>query len=166
MTANVASTAAKGIPITVTIGEPAPPFELYDQNLNLVALESLAGAKALVVFIPSPFTATCDAESCTIRDNLGSLSTLGAGVVVITTHAVTTNARWADENGFDFPVLSDYWPHGEVARTYETFSEKGGVAYRSTFVLDEQGVVRDKVATSSIGLAREFDAYTAALAAF
>ena len=85
---------------------------------------------------------------------------------MITTHAVPTNHRWAEENGFRFPVLSDYWPHGEVARAYGTFSERGGVAYRSTFVLDAAGVVRDVVRTESMGIAREFEAYTAALAAF
>jgi alkyl hydroperoxide reductase subunit AhpC len=62
-------------------------------------------------------------------------------------------------------VLADYWPHGEVARAYGTFSERGGVAYRSTFVLDEVGNVRDIVASDSIGTARDFDAYTRALAA-
>jgi peroxiredoxin len=152
--------------MTVAIGAPAPQFELYDQDLSLISVESLQGSKALVVFIPFPFTGICDGETCLIRDNLAGLSDLGAGAVIVTTHAVSTNKHWAEENGFDFPVLSDYWPHGEVARAYGTFSEKGGVAYRSTFVLDETGVVRDIVATDSIGTAREFDAYLGALASF
>jgi peroxiredoxin len=151
--------------MAVSIGSPAPPFELYDQDLNLVSIESLHGRKGLLVFIPSPFTGICDGETCMIRDNLTGLSELGAGVVIITTHAVPTNKHWAEENGFDFPVLSDYWPHGEVARAYGTFSERGGVAYRSTYVLDEAGVVRDVVATESIGIGREFEAYVKALAA-
>ncbi len=152
--------------MAVAVGSPAPQFELYDQDRNLVSDASFRGRKALVVFIPFPFTGICDGESCLIRDNLAGLSDLGAGAVIITTHAVSTNKHWAEENSFDFPVLSDYWPHGEVAREYGTFSEKGGVAYRSTFVLDETGVVRDIIATDSIGVAREFEAYTAALAGF
>jgi len=152
--------------MTVEIGSPAPSFELFDQDRNLVSLESLRGNKGLIVFMPFPFTGICDGESCLIRDRLASLNDVGAEVVVITTHAVPTNKHWAEENGFEFPVLSDYWPHGEVARAYGTFSERGGVAYRSTFVVDGDGLLREKIASDSLGTPREFEAYTSALTAF
>ena len=121
--------------------------------------------KSLVVFIPFPFTGICDGEVCAIRDDLASLSDLDARVIVITCHARPTNAKWATENGMDFPVLSDFWPHGEVARAYGVFDERVGVANRTTFVLDAEGVVRDVVSSDSLGTAREHDAYAAALEA-
>jgi peroxiredoxin len=149
--------------MTAAIGSPAPRFELIDQSRNPVSLDSLKGSKSLVVFIPFPFTGNCDSEACAIRDQLSTLSGLDARVVVITCHAVPTAKRWADENGFEFPVLSDFWPHGEIAKAYGAFNEERGVANRYTFVLDEDGIVRDIVNTDSLGVAREFDSYVEAL---
>jgi peroxiredoxin len=146
------------------VGNPAPAFELLDQDKNPVSLESLRGSKTLIVFIPFPFTGMCDAESCTIRDNLSALTGLDAKVVVITVHASSVAKKWADEYGFEFPVLADFWPHGETARAYGAFNDDRGAANRYTFVLDADGVVREVIHTESLGIAREFDAYTEALA--
>jgi peroxiredoxin len=148
----------------MTVGNPAPAFELRDQDKNLVSLESLQGKKTLVVFIPFPFTGICDTETCTIRDNLSSLNDLDANVVIITVHAVPVAKKWAEENGFTFPVLSDYWPHGETAKAYGAFNDTVGAANRYTFVLDADGVIREVINTESPGIHREFDSYVEALA--
>jgi len=145
------------------VGSPAPAFELTDQSRNPVSLDSLRGANSLIVFIPFPFTGNCDNEACAIRDQLATLNGLEARVVVITCHAVSTTKRWADENGLEYPVLSDFWPHGEVARAYGAFNEDRGVANRFTFVLDAAGIVREIINTDSLGVAREFDRYVEAL---
>ena len=147
------------------IGEPAPAFQLPDQEGSPTSLTDLVGSKVLVVFIPFPFTGICDGEVCAIRDDLASLSDLDARVIVITCHARPTNAKWATEHGMDFPVLSDFWPHGEVARAYGVFDERVGVANRTTFVLDPEGIVREIIASDSLGTAREHDAYATALEA-
>ena len=151
--------------MTVAVGDAAPAFELLDQNKNPVSLESLKGTNTLLVFIPFPFTGICDNEACLIRDNLAALKDLDANVVIITVHAVSVANKWATENGFEFPVLSDYWPHGVTAQAYGAFNEDRGMANRYTFVLDADGVVREIINTDSLGTAREFDAYTEALAA-
>lgn len=151
--------------MAATIGQPAPRFTLPDQNGEPAPLVDLAGSKTLVVFIPFPFTSICDGEVCAIRDDLVDLSDLEARVVVVTCHAPPTNARWADEHGFDFPVVSDFWPHGEVSREYATFNEKMGVANRTTFVIDADGIIRQIIASGSLGTAREHDEYAEALAA-
>ena len=146
------------------VGNPAPAFELSDQDKNLVSLESLKGTKTLLVFIPFPFTGICDDEGCALRDNLNALNDLDAQVVVITVHAFSVAKKWADEYGFDFRVLSDFWPHGETAKAYGAFNEDRGVANRYSFVLDADGVVREVINTESLGIAREVEAYTEALA--
>ncbi|MFQ5553848.1 MAG: redoxin domain-containing protein [Acidimicrobiia bacterium] len=151
--------------MSAEIGTRAPGFELPSQDRELVSLESLRGKKTLVVFIPFPFTGICDGELCTIRDHLSALIDLDANVVAITCHAVPTIKHWSDENGFGFAVLSDFWPHGDVARAYGAFNEALGCANRHTFVLDADAIVRDRIKTDELGTAREFDAYTAALAA-
>lgn len=145
------------------IGSPAPDFALVDQSRNSIGLDDFRGKKTLLVFIPFPFTGICDSEACAIRDNMSNLDALGANVAVITTHAAPTNKQWAEAEGFGFPVLSDFWPHGEVARAYGAFNDALGVANRATYVLDEDAVVRHVIATDSLGTAREFDAYMEAL---
>jgi peroxiredoxin (alkyl hydroperoxide reductase subunit C) len=147
------------------IGQPAPSFDLLDQNRNHVTLDDLKGRRTMVMFIPFPFTANCDNEGCALRDGLGYVESLDANVVIITAHALPTVIKWVDEFGFTFPVLSDYWPHGEVAKAYGTFSEERGVATRSSYILDADGIVRDIIATDSLGVAREHDVQMAALAA-
>jgi peroxiredoxin len=146
------------------IGTKAPDFTLYDQNKEQVSLSDLAGHNSLIVFIPFPFTGHCDNEGCAIRDGLGGLESIDAKVVVITDHAVPVNAKWAADNGFDFPVLSDFWPHGEATRAYGAFNDNLGAANRVTYVLDAGGVIRDVIATKSLAIPREYELYGQALA--
>lgn len=146
------------------IGRPAPHFELVDQSKQPVSLADFRGNKTMIVFIPFPFTGICDAEGCALRDGLGQLEAMDANVVVITAHAAQTNAKWAADNDFTFPILSDYWPHGEVARAYGAFNEDVGAATRSTYILDADGIVRDVIATENLGIQREHDAQVEALA--
>ncbi len=150
--------------MATTVGSPAPAFTLKDQDRNDVSLADFAGKKTLVVFIPFPFSGICQAELCAVRDNLSRLNDLDANVVVITCNTIHVHKKWADEQGFGFPVLSDYWPHGAVAQAYGCFDDKIGVATRSTYVLDADGVVREIVATGAITEARDLESYTAALA--
>jgi peroxiredoxin len=149
----------------LAIGTKAPDFTLYDQNKEQVSLSDLVGHNSLIVFIPFPFTGHCDNEGCAIRDGLGSLESIDAKVVVITDHAVPVNAKWAADNGFDFPVLSDFWPHGEATRAYGAFNDILGAANRVTYVLDADGVIRNVIATESLGIPREYELYGQALAA-
>ncbi len=146
------------------VGTKAPDFSLPDQNRNPVSLGDLKGSKALVVFIPFPFTGTCEGELCMIRDNIGRLEELDAKVVVISCDTLPANRKWAEENGFGFPILSDFWPHGDVTRSFAAFNENVGAANRVTYVLDAEGVIHTAVATDSLGVAREFELYTEALA--
>ncbi|HLE39318.1 MAG TPA: redoxin domain-containing protein [Acidimicrobiia bacterium] len=149
--------------MVATIGSPAPSFELRDTEGNTVSLESLRGRKSLIVFIPFPFSSTCEGELCTIRDRHAELNDLDANVMAITTDTTFSNAEWSKKNGFRFPVLSDFWPHGAVTEAYGAFDPRVGAANRSTYVLDAAGVVRAIVATESRKFAREFDAYVKAL---
>ncbi len=116
----------------LSIGTPAPNFSLFDQNREEVSLGDLKGSKALIVFIPFPFTGHCDNEGCQLRDGLAELAEVDAKVVVITAHAVPTNAKWAAENDFTFPVLAHFWPHGDVIKAYDAFNEVLGSAIRSS----------------------------------
>lgn len=150
--------------MAVEIGDAAPDFTLKDQKGEEVGLGDLKGEKSLVVFMPFAFSSTCLGELCTIRDNLQGLENLGAKVVVITCDSVFTNRAWTEENGFNFPILSDFWPHGQVSAAYGAFNQRSGGAFRSTYVLDGGGTVRDIVKTESTAIPREFERYGEALA--
>ncbi len=150
----------------LAIGSPAPEFTLLDTRKAPFGLAQTRGRKTLIVFIPFPFTGICDGEACTLRDHFADLNALDANVVIITTYPYPANKRWAAENGFAFPVLSDFWPHGEVSRRYGVFNEERGCANRATFVLDADGIVREIVASASLGTPREYAAYVAALGKF
>lgn len=150
--------------MAAAVGSPAPQFTLFDQNRNPVALESLKGRKTLVVFIPFPFTGVCDGELCDLRDNMQQFNSMDAHVVVITTSPLPVNAKWAADQGFEFPVLSDFWPHGVTATAYGCFNDKLGVAMRSTYILDEDGIVRDIISSEAFGTPRPISSYSESLA--
>ena len=151
--------------MTAAIGSPAPAFELRNTDKSPYSSENLKGHKSLVVFIPFPFTGNCEAELCMLRDQRAKLNELDANVVAITCDTPFANGAWADQNGFEFPILSDFWPHGAVAQAYGAFNEMTGSANRYTFVLDADGIVRDIINTESLGVTREFELYTQALSA-
>jgi alkyl hydroperoxide reductase subunit AhpC len=71
---------------------------------------------------------------------------------------------FADQHGFTFPLLSDFWPHGAVASAYGVLSDRVGIALRGTFLVDKEGVVRWSV-VNDIPDARDIDDYKAAIAA-
>lgn len=149
--------------MSAAIGAPAPAFSLPDPAKEIVSLDDFKGRKTLVVFIPFPFTGNCEAELCTLRDHLADLNELDANVVAISCDTPFANGAWSKQNGFGFPVLSDFWPHGETCQAYGAFNEATGSANRWTFVLDAEGVVREIIATESLGITREYDAYVEAL---
>ena len=147
------------------IGSLAPNFTLLDPAGEVFSSESLRGRKSLVVFIPFPFTGTCEGELCALRDHLADLNDLDANVVAITCDTRFANGKWSEINRFGFPVLSDFWPHGAAARAYGSFNEKTGSANRITYVLDLDGVVSDIIDSGSLGTPREYDEYVRALRA-
>ena len=146
-----------------TVGQKAPDFKLKDQKNQDVSLEDLKGHKALVVFIPHPFTGICESEVCALRDDASALAGLDAKVVVITNYPRPALNEWATKLGVEFPLLSDFWPHGDVAREYGSFNETFGVTMRWSFVLDKDGIVREIIKTDALPQAREHAAYSRAL---
>ena len=147
----------------LAVGTQAPDFTLVSQDREKVSPSSLMGKRSMIVFMPYPFTSTCDSEMCNIRDTWALYDDLDTNVVVITCHPVSTNRVWAAQNGYEFPILADYWPHGEVSRAYDSFDEQYGYSKRTTYVLDADGVIREVIASEALGEARDFEKYPDAL---
>lgn len=150
--------------MTVSVGDPAPDFTLADTEGNQVTLSDFRGDKPVtLVFIPFAFTGVCKGELCELRDNLGAFNDAGTEVLAITCDRAPSLAEWKRQEGFNFRLLSDGWPHGEVARAYGCFNEDLGCAERLTVLVDRDGNVADTFASGGLGEAREFSSYTAAL---
>src|SRR4051794_31647992 len=151
--------------MAVAVGQDAPDFALPDQHGNEVKLSSFQGHDNVVlVFYPFTFTGVCQGELCSLRDDRSDFIAKDAQVIAISCDSRHAQQRWADEQGFDFPVLSDFWPHGAVARAYGVFNEGLGCANRATFVIDKQGKVVDSFSSPDLGTPRDKQAYEAALA--
>jgi peroxiredoxin (alkyl hydroperoxide reductase subunit C) len=117
------------------IGQPAPEFSLPDQDGNQVALSDFRGEKAVaLVFYPFTFTGVCEGELCALRDDFAEFEAAGVQVLAVSCNAKHAQKQWADAMGYNFPVLSDFWPHGETATAYGVFNDAVGCANRGTFV--------------------------------
>jgi peroxiredoxin len=150
--------------MTVEVGDSAPDFELKDQHGTPVRLLDFQGEKTVVlVFYPLAFSGVCTGELCAIRDELPTLGGDDVQVLAVSVDSVFAQRTWADQENYQFPLLSDFWPHGAVAQAYGIFDENMGVATRGTYIIDKTGVVRWKV-ENAIPDARDLDEYRKALA--
>ncbi|GAB90534.1 peroxiredoxin [Gordonia rhizosphera] len=126
----------------LTVGDVAPDFELRDQNNQRVSLAQLrADGQVMLVFFPLAFTGTCQGELGYIRDHQPEFVRDDLRTVAISVGPSPTHKVWSSAQGFLFPILADFWPHGEVARAYGVFNEKSGYANRATFLVDRDGMI-------------------------
>ena len=129
--------------MTVEVGSEAPDFTLNDYNKQPVQLSSFRGDKpVLVVFYPFAFSGICTGELCQLRDEFADYDNKGVQVLGVSVDTPFSLKAWAEKEGYQFPLLSDFWPHGEVAQAYGVFNEQAGLAVRGTFLIDTDGVVR------------------------
>jgi peroxiredoxin len=151
--------------MAVNVGDQAPDFELKDQHGTPVRLSGFRGAKNVVlVFYPLAFSGVCSGELRAMRDDFPEVSGDDVELLTVSVDSGFSHRAWADAEHFNFALLSDFWPHGEVARSYGVFDENLGIATRGTFIIDKNGVVRWKV-VNPVPQAREIAEYQKALAA-
>ena len=146
------------------VGDQAPDFELMDQHNTPVKLSSFRGKKNVVlVFYPLAFSGVCTGELCAMRDSFPEVTRDDVELLTVSVDSGFAHRAWADAENYEFALLSDFWPHGDVARSYGVFDEGKGIATRGTFVIDKDGVVRWKV-VNPIPQARDIADYQKALA--
>jgi peroxiredoxin Q/BCP len=134
------------MPTKLEKGATAPAFTLPDETGRQVSLSDHAGEKVVVYFYPAASTPGCTTQACDFRDNVNSLRSAGYQVLGVSKDAPEALARFKDEQGLNFPLLSD--PDLTVHEAYGAYGEKNSYGrvvtgtIRSTFVLDEDGVVQ------------------------
>jgi peroxiredoxin (alkyl hydroperoxide reductase subunit C) len=149
----------------IEVGAQAQDFALRDQNNQVVRLSDFRGRRAvLLVFYPLAFTSTCEGELCQVRDSLGDFANEDVQVLTVSVDSPYSHKVWAEREGFTFPLLSDFWPHGAVATAYGVFDDRRGIANRGTFLIDKSGVVRF-AEMNPPGEARDQNGWRKALAA-
>jgi peroxiredoxin len=150
--------------MAVEVGQEAPDFELRNQRGQTVRLSSFRGAKNVVlVFYPLAFSGVCSSELCAMRDEFPEAERDDVELLTVSVDSGFTHRAWSDKEGFGFGLLSDFWPHGAVAKLYGVFDEDKGVSTRGTFIIDKSGTVRWKV-VNPIPQARDIAEYQKALA--
>ena len=125
------------------VGTEAPDFTVRDQNNQEVTLSSFRGERSvLLVFYPFAYSSLCTGELCAVRDDLDDFQNDDVQILAISVDHPFALKSWAENQGFDFPLLSDFWPHGAIARAYGVFNDTRGMAVRGTFLIDKAGIVR------------------------
>jgi peroxiredoxin len=151
--------------MAVEVGQQAPDFELKDQHGTPVRLSGFRGKKNVVlVFYPLAFSGVCTGELTAMRDEFPEAARDDVELLAVSVDSGFALRAWSDAKSFGFSLLSDFWPHGDVARSYGVFDDNLGIATRGTFVIDTDGVVRWKV-VNPVPEARDIADYQKALAA-
>ena len=142
----------------------APEVDLPNQFGEHIRLSEFRGVKPVaLVFFPLAFSSTCTGELCALRDNLDLFTEAGVELMGISVDSKATLRAWAEHEGYQFTLLADFWPHGDVAKEYGVFIEEKGFATRATFLIDTAGVIRASFITAP-GEARPLESYREALA--
>ena len=122
------------------LGGPAPDFTLRDQFGQDVTLSSYRGSKAVaLLFYPFAFSGVCTGEMAAVRDRLDEFMTFDTEVLGISCDPLYALRAFADSDGLNFPLLSDFWPHGEISRAYDVFDDERGSPRRSSYIIDREG---------------------------
>lgn len=127
------------------IGEKAPDFTLKDKDGNAITLSEFSGKKVVVYFYPKDNTPGCARQACAFRDSYEGFRKEGIVVIGISKDSVTSHQKFAENYELPFLLLAD--PDRVAIEGFGVWQEKkqyGKISFgvvRSTFILDEQGVV-------------------------
>ena len=126
----------------IGVGAKAPDFSLKDQNGKTVKLSGLAGKKVLLSFRPLAWTAVCHDQMKSLEENHTRFDEANTVALGIGVDSVPSNKAWAESMGIkNTKLLSDFWPHGAVAKTLGIFRETDGFSERANIMIDENGKV-------------------------
>ena len=135
-------------------GDKAPDFTLRASDKTLVKLSEQRGHNVVLLFFPLAFTGVCTKELCLMRDSLADYQQLDAQILAVSVDSLYTLQKWKDEQGFNFPLLSDF--NKTVSKKYEAIYkdfvyEMKGVSKRAAFVIDATGTIRYAEVLESAG---------------
>lgn len=152
--------------MSISVGQSAPDFTLFNTEKNKVSLADFRNKNVVILFFPLAFTGVCTNEMCSMRDNLAAYNGMNAEVIGISVDSLFTLDRFKKEHNLNFTLLSDFNKEAATAYgcLYDSFVfDMLGVAKRSAFVVDGQGVLRYAEVLESAGDLPNFEAIQACL---
>jgi len=155
------------INMSVTTGNKAPEFSLFDTERKSRSLSEFHGKKVVLAFYPGAFTGVCTKEMCELRDAMAKFNEFNAQVVGISVDSPFANKAFAEQNKLQFPLLRDY--SREVSRqycgVYEEFAGLPGytASRRAVYIIDESGIVKYTWVTENPGVEPDYDSVSKAL---
>jgi peroxiredoxin len=124
----------------VAVGARAPYFESVDQHGAPVTLQTLlTGGGFVLMFYPLTFSPICTRE----LDDLRTLA--GARAVSVSCDSMFVQRAFADAHHIDYPMLTDFWPHGAISTAYDAFDAGRGISLRASFAIGADGLIRDLI---------------------
>ncbi|MBP7272862.1 MAG: redoxin domain-containing protein [Saprospiraceae bacterium] len=154
--------------MAIKVGDHAPDFTLVSDDKSSITLSSYCNeSNVVLLFFPLAFTGVCTKELCDMRDDIGKYEKFAAQVLAISVDSVFTLNKFKTDQGFNFPLLSDF--NKDVSRAYDALYEEfafgmKGVSKRSAFVIDKQGVVQYAEVLENAGDLPNFSAVATVLA--
>jgi peroxiredoxin len=126
----------------IRAGEKAPDFTLRNQDGDKVSLSDFRGQKVILVFYPADFSPVCSDQLSFSLEVLPQITEQGAALVGISVDGTWAHRAFKEGLGVEIPLLADFHPKGEVARSFGAFLEQHGTANRSLVLVDENGLVQ------------------------
>jgi peroxiredoxin len=125
----------------IEVGRQAPDFTLRDQEGEKVSLADYRGRKLMLVFYPADFSPVCGDQFSIYQEVKPQIDETGAALVGISVDSAWAHRAFQEKLGFEFTLLSDFEPKGEVARAYGSYIDRVGTANRTLVLIDEDGKV-------------------------
>lgn len=148
--------------MSIVLSQQAPDFTLFDSEKKKVTLSDFQGKKnVLLLFFPAAFTSTCTKELCGVRDDISRYSNENVQVFGLSVDSVFTLEKYKEEQGLNFPLLSDF--NKEVSSAYgslyDTFTDMmmKGVSKRSAFIIDKSGIIQYAEVLENAGDVPDFE---------
>ncbi|MDF1611073.1 redoxin domain-containing protein [Stygiobacter electus] len=151
--------------MSLKVGDIAPNFTLKDTNNQSYSLSDYKNkSNVVILFFPAVGTGVCEKELCSTRDSMKDYENLNAQVFAISVDSPFSQKLWVEKHNFNFPLLSDF--NKEVSPLYGAFYDiwlpgkwdLKGVAKRSAFVVDKNGIVQYAEVLENAGNEPNYDA--------
>lgn len=148
--------------MSIQLGDSVPQVSFVNTKQETVNTADLVGENFVIVFFPFAFSGICTAELCELRDNISQFEQAGVRVFGASNDPAFSLAAFKEKEGYQFELLSDFWPHGEASKAFGVFDEERGCAVRGSFLFDKEGKLRWKQ-VNALGEARDLSGYLTAV---
>ncbi len=135
------------------VNTQAPDFTLPNGEAQPVTLGDYRGKNVVLAFYPADWSPVCTSELALIQETIDEIHGYNAEVLGISVDGRYSHRAWAEHQHITFPLLSDFWPHGEISRQYGVFDDRKGRSQRALIFIDEEGMVRNTWVAEDSGIA-------------